>query len=129
MGIFRLSSSLGVLGEDIGCRYLEKKGYSILQRNYCNNKGKRLGEIDIVACLGKEIVFFEVKTRMIKKETMVFPEENITPRKLRRLERIARQYLLEKKMIAAQYHFDALSIVYDDEAKKAHVRHLEHIFF
>ena len=50
MGIFKLNkNSIGYKGEKIAERFLKKKGYKILQRNWCNKKGKRIGEIDIIA--------------------------------------------------------------------------------
>lgn len=128
MGTFHLSSELGSLGEELGCWYLKDKGYRILTTNYCNTGGKRLGEIDIVAKQGSDIVFVEVKSRLGTLESDVLPEANITRDKLRKLERIAQCYLREKKLERNSYHFDALSVLYDVQRKKAHIRHLEHIF-
>lgn len=128
MGTFHNTSELGALGEDLGCRYLKDKGYKILDTNYCNAFGKRLGEIDIVAEKGKELVFIEVKSRLGVAGSDILPEANITRDKLRKLERIARCYLREKKREKTPYHFDALSVLYDVALKKAQIRHLEHIF-
>lgn len=129
MGTFHNTSALGSLGEDLGRRYLKDKGYKILQMNYCNIHGKRLGEIDIVAEKGQELVFIEVKSRLGSAESGILPEVSITREKLRKLDRIAQCYLREKKCQAQAYHFDALSILYDVNLKKASIRHLEHIFF
>jgi len=128
MGTFHSSSELGILGEELGCRYLRNKGYRILQTNYCNTFGKRLGEIDIVAEKGQELVFVEVKSRLGTLDSALVPEANITREKLRKLERIAQCYLREKRSEKRPYHFDALSVLYDFALKKAHIRHLEHIF-
>lgn len=128
MGTFRLNSDFGALGEDLGCQYLKDKGYRILARNYCNASGKRLGEIDIVAEKEKELVFIEVKSRVGREGYVSVPEANITPLKLRKLSRIALSYLREKKREKDNYHFDALSVMYDPVMKKAQIRHLEHIF-
>lgn len=128
MGTFHNTSELGALGEELGCRYLKDKGYKILQKNYCNTIGKRLGEIDIVAEKDKALVFVEVKSRLGTLESALLPEANITREKLRKLERIAQCYLREKKREKSAYHFDALSVLYDVASKKAHIRHLEHIF-
>jgi len=52
--------SIGKLGEDIACLYLEKNNYKIIKRNFrCKQ-----GELDIIAFnLKKELIFIEVKTR------------------------------------------------------------------
>ncbi len=129
MGTYHNTSELGVLGEEIGCRYLKDKGYQILAVNYCNSLGRRLGEIDIVAKRGKEIIFVEVKSRLEKGTSDVLPEVNITREKLRKLDRIAQCYLRENRYESSPYHFDAIALLYDVKLKKASIRHLEHIFF
>jgi len=49
----------GKEGEKIAALFLEKQGYEITQLNYrCP-----IGEIDIVAKNGNDLVFVEVKTR------------------------------------------------------------------
>ena len=49
----------GTLGEKLAAAYLKRNGYKILKKNYKN----KLGEIDIIARDGEEIVFVEVKSR------------------------------------------------------------------
>ena len=129
MGTFHNTSELGLLGEELGCRYLKNKGYKILQTNYCNTFGRRLGEIDIVAEKGGGLIFVEVKSRVGKEASGLLPEANITRDKLHKLDRIAQCYLREKRSLNQSYHFDALSVLYDSGSKKALIRHLEHIFF
>lgn len=125
---FFVRNKVGSLGERLGCRYLRDKGYRILETNYCNATGKRLGEIDIVAKKDGRIVFVEVKTRTAGKQPLALPEENIGRDKLSKLERIAQCYLREHKLQDAPYAFDALSILYDPASEKADIRHLESIF-
>ena len=129
MGMFFVRSKVGSLGESLGCRYLRDKGYKIVETNYCNTTGRRLGEIDIVAKKSGKIIFVEVKTR-VSDETgnKILPEAAITSDKLHKLERIAAYYLRERKQLSMPYAFDALSIVYDSVSKKADIRHLESIF-
>ena len=119
--------SLGQLGENLGCRYLKEKGYRILETNYKNTRGYRLGEIDIIAQKDEALVFVEVKTRLIKPEETL-PEENITFQKLKKLERIAAHYLRIHQLKAKPYYFDALSILFNPATKTASIKHLEHIF-
>ncbi|MDD5083881.1 MAG: YraN family protein [Candidatus Moranbacteria bacterium] len=123
------SQSVGTLGESIACTYLQRKGYAIVERNFQNTKGYKYGEIDIIALQGEIIIFVEVKTRIARSSDTVLPEENISPQKLRHLEKIASTYLTIKKLWKKEYRFDALSILIDPHTKNAKVRHLEHIFF
>jgi len=51
---------LGVRGEKTAARFLRRKGYEILRRNFRT----RFGEIDIIARDGHTLVFVEVKSRM-----------------------------------------------------------------
>jgi putative endonuclease len=124
-----LSNKTGVLGETLACTYLQRKGYTILERNFQNTKGYKYGEIDIIATQEKVIVFVEVKTRLIKKGEVIIPEENISPKKLSNLEKIAATYLSIKKLRNADCRFDAIAILLNIPLKKAQVRHLENIFF
>lgn len=124
-----LADSLGVKGEKWGCQYLERKGYTILETNFQNPEGRRLGEIDIIARFGKKIVFVEVKTRHVSGLAFGLPEENIDRRKLHKLEKIAAYYLRKNRLEEQEYGFDALSVVYVEETRSAQIRHLPDIFF
>lgn len=119
----------GQIGEKVAARFLQKKGYAILETNYQNSRGWRLGEIDIIARENnsQEIVFVEVKTREYEKWKDTLPEENITRSKLRKMEKIANSYLLKHHLRDKPYRFDAVSIWLDLSAKKAKVKHLRSI--
>ncbi len=121
---------MGARGEDLAVKYLKKQGYKILHRNWCNPKGKRLGEIDIVAqTKDKIIVFVEVKTRVIiNDDAVVLPEEQITPAKLHKLQRIAEYYISSFDLWQNQWRVDALAILIKD--RKVHlIKHIENIYF
>ena len=66
---------LGRQGEDVAACYLEKSGYTLLQRNYTC----RLGEIDIVALDRDVLVFVEVRSR--RSEDYGLAQESVTERK------------------------------------------------
>lgn len=87
-----MSSTKGKAGEDIAARFLRKKGYKVLERNF---RGKR-GEIDIIALdPGGVLCFVEVKTR--NSEAFGRPEEAVTPSKIYRIKRTAEEYMKGKK--------------------------------
>lgn len=121
---------IGKLGEQVAAKFLKDNGYDIIEMNFKNNFGRRLGEIDIIAKDGvkNELVFVEVKTREYQKYKDTLPEENITHSKLRKLSRIASAYLNYKNLSDASYRFDAVSVWLDHNSKMAKIKHIRNIF-
>ena len=70
----------GDAGEELACRYLEKNGYKILERN---KHYSRFCELDIIAQEKNTIVFVEVKTR--RTNDYGTPMEAVTKTKLQNL--------------------------------------------
>ncbi len=120
---------MGNLGERIAMNYLKKKGYQIIERNYVNTRGVKLGEIDIIANDNKknELIFVEVKTREFKKYGNTLPEENVNYQKMRKLERIACFYLQQKKLLNQNYRFDVVAIWVNWQTRTAKVKHIKSI--
>jgi putative endonuclease len=79
---------LGQLGEDIAVKLLLKSGYKILERNFST----KVGEIDIVAQDGQDLVLVEVKTRFPGQFSL--PEEAVTPFKIHHIARAGEYYQL-----------------------------------
>lgn len=118
---------LGQYAEKLAANYLIAQGYEIIEANYFNKVGYRVGEIDIVA-IDKEggYVFVEVKARKGEKDKVV-PEENITPVKIRRIEKAAYIFLRNKGSLEKNWRIDAVSVILDLKKRKAHLRHLKFI--
>ena len=85
------TKSQGDIGEELACKHLLENGYKILERNF----RIRGGEIDIIALDGETLVYAEVKTRTSYRFGR--PEESITLRKLKFLERAAKFYRVKRK--------------------------------
>jgi len=130
MGIFRKQEnlSLGVRGEKAAANYLKKCGYKILATNFFNPKGRRLGEIDIVAEDGKDLVFIEVKTRKASFVNTILPEESVTRSKLYKLNKTAHFYLSKNGLLDAPYRFDALAILANPGNNCCVIKHFKNIF-
>jgi putative endonuclease len=92
-------------GEALAEAFLLKKGYKILDRQYLT----RLGEIDLVAKDGNEVVFVEVKMR--RTADFGYPEESVTPRKLKKIAMTAELYLRTRNVLASPYRIDVISIL------------------
>lgn len=99
--------NMGLAGEDLACRELEKRGYTIVARRY----RLRGGEIDIVARDGETLVFIEVKAR--SSHEFGSAAEAVTPLKQRQLTRLATEYLMRHHLHDHACRFDVVSIHYD----------------
>ena len=103
---------LGKKGEDIACKFLEKNGYQIMERNYRN----RAGEIDIIARDKDDIVFVEIKTKISK--DFAQPELSVNPSKQRKIVKTALTYLMGKGINKTGCRFDVIGITGEKEQRK-----------
>ena len=83
----------GKKGEGLACQFLQNEGYRIIERNF----RIRGGEIDIIALDGETLAYIEVKTRTSYQFGR--PEESITLRKLKFLERAAKFWRAKRKSL------------------------------
>jgi len=126
---FTDKQKVGNLGEEIGCKFLEKHGFLIKDRNY----RKKWGELDIVAEKDNLLHFIEVKSVSHPPsgeagETDHNPEENVHPWKQKRLARAIQTYLLEKKIPEeTEWQIDIMAIFLDFKTKKAKIRMTENV--
>ncbi|GMV04772.1 MAG: UPF0102 protein [Gemmatimonadota bacterium] len=97
--------ALGRWGEARAARYLERRGWTVLARNY--RFGRR--EVDLVVRRGPLVVFVEVKTRA--GEGFGAPQEAITRLKRREVEAVAAHFLARHGLQEAPVRFDAVAIV------------------
>ena len=135
----------GNLGEDLACRFLMKRGFDIIERNYY----KKCGEIDIIAKNKGKLHFVEVKSVSmagqacetipdVSDETdskdRFRPEDNVHPWKLQRLARTIQVYLAEKTVsgLPAQagetdWQFDVITVYIDKKRLISRVSMLENV--
>ena len=96
---------LGRRGEEAAARFLVRRGYEVIERNWTCPAG----EADIIAKDDECIVFVEVKTRM--DEDQGVPEEAVTAEKRKRYERIAAFFLRDYEEVNIQVRFDVIGIL------------------
>ena len=95
---------LGDIGEDIASKFMKKKGYKILDRNFkCKS-----GEIDIICKKKNEIVFVEVKTRRNFKYGNAV--DSILPSKKKHILETAKYYLYIKDLSNLFVRFDVIEV-------------------
>ena len=96
--------SLGILGEDLACAELRRRGYEIVGRRYRT----RFGEIDIVAREGDYTVFVEVKTR--EGDDYGGGAEAVTEWKQRRVAQMAVDYIARHNLHDRPCRFDVVVV-------------------
>jgi len=99
------NKATGDLGEEIARRYLARKGYRIVERNYRT----RRGELDLIARQRDTLVIVEVKLR--RNTTYGDPLDAVTPRKQRAIRLMAEEYLAERDPDYRELRFDVLGIL------------------
>lgn len=107
-------------GEDAAARFLQKKGFRILARNW----RIRMGELDIVAMKKRLIVFVEVKTRV--RDLVLLPEDSVGWQKQNRIKRLAEAFLAYGKHDFESCRFDVISVIAAPSGPQ--IRHIEDAF-
>ncbi len=111
--------SLGAFGEAAAVAYLCRQGYTIRERNWrCS-----LGELDLIAMHGDQVVFVEVRTRRTAPHAS--PEESIIPRKQERLIALAYTYLeVQQLATTVPWRIDVISIIVDRSGRVLSMNHI-----
>ncbi len=106
---------LGPRGERAAERYLRRRGYRIVTRNF-----KAAGaEIDLVALDGKTLVFIEVKTRLDNGAGT--PEEAVDARKQHRLRRAAEVFAARNRASDREMRFDVVAVAFEGRQPRLEV--------
>ncbi len=121
---------IGNFGEDIATRFLTRKGYEIMERNYRT----KWGEIDIVAQIGGDVHFVEVKSvsresglaDISREKSSHRPEEMVHDEKLEKLMKLA-DYYMNLKGDKRDYQIDVIGVILDKLNRRATCRHFEQV--
>jgi putative endonuclease len=108
---------LGAYGEQLAARYLQDRGWQVLDRNWrCGQ-----GELDLVARDGDCLVFCEVKTRRTGR--FGAPVEAVSWSKAARLRRLAAAWLQEHEVRSGRVRIDVIGVL-RPESGPARLRHV-----
>jgi putative endonuclease len=129
---------LGDIGENIACKFLIKRGFKVIERNYL----RKYGEIDIIATKDRVLRFVEVKSvkdrgnvihetrnnviRGTSSNDRYRPEDNMHPQKLQKLYRTIQTYLVEKGS-DQDWQIDLVTVKIDGNTHTACVEIIENV--
>ena len=110
---YEATPSLYSRARDAAARYLELRGYEVLERDWPTDSGI----VDIIAREDDTIVFVEVQTAIGQ-----FPDALAEPGRRSLLEAMAIAYLGENDLVDVQVRFDTMCLV-PVGANRAFLRH------
>ena len=100
--------------------YLRAKGYRKVAVNYAGGRGSGAGEVDLILCRSKVLVFAEVKAR----RSLNNAAESLLPRQQERIRRGAEAFLQQNPQYQGyDIRFDAILI-----QLPCRLQHLENAF-
>ena len=101
------SMQRGCYGEWLGKKFLKKKGFQILEKNWRSRRDRRK-EIDLV-CLDKEtLVFVEIRAR--SENALISGFDSLNLRKRKALLRSFKAYLFEAEQQPLTFRFDLVEV-------------------
>lgn len=104
----------GQSGELLAARYLQKKGFQILERNFRHKKA----EIDLIISKDNLLVFVEVKTRA--NAAFGHPEAFVTDHQKKMIRMAAVEYM-ENNQWPHHIRFDIVAITYKPVLEVMHL--------
>ena len=120
---------IGQIGESIATKFLESKGFSVVDRNVRYT----FGEVDIVAKRAQIVHFVEVKSireANVSRETSTGggyrPEELVHPAKLAKIARVANVYM-DRFSANTEYQIDVIAVFIDEERRVGRCRMTENV--
>lgn len=110
---------MGAFGEAAAAAHLRRRGAAIVARNWrCPG-----GEIDLVARMGGQLLFVEVRTR---RAGGAAPEESVGPAKAARLIRLAYAYLDAAAISAdSPWRIDLIAVEVDGAGRVVRLDQIE----
>lgn len=108
----------GDRAEQLAADYLSGQGFRIVERNFrC-----KLGEIDLIARDGEDLVFVEVRSRFSRNSPN--PAYSVDYRKQKKIAQVAELYLVKKFRRMPPARFDVVLVTLDDST----IEHIPNAF-
>ena len=122
--VFTEKRKIGNLGERAAVRYLRRRGYRVIKRNYTAVGA----EIDIIASKDGVTAFVEVKARNVKYlgGYEARPASAVTPEKQRKIIRTA-SYFLSRYDEKTRVRFDVIEVYLEDSWHGAKIKEIKHL--
>lgn len=123
----------GSFAEGLAEKFLKKRGYKIVGKNY----RKPWGEVDIIAEKSafvkasadeeKILVFVEVKASNSPAPKGFEPEKRVSNDKIKRIKRVAQTYIQQNNLDGRSWQIDIIAIELNKDRGTAKITHFKNI--
>jgi len=114
---------VGDVAEEFALAFLEKQGFSLLERNLGDEKG----ELDLVGTQRGYDGLVVVEVRARKEGGMMSPREAVDWRKQKQVVRTAKR-ILKRKSLKGRVRFDIVGVWLDEKGKPTRAERFENAF-
>lgn len=115
-----MGMTLGAAAEEAVVRYVEGRGWEVLERNV----SRPWGELDIVAKDGRTLVCVEVKAGQ---KGSIAPEEHFDHRKRQKVEQACEAYAVHNGFAESDRRVDLAALEVDAVAGRARIRYYKNV--
>jgi putative endonuclease len=106
------AEALGARAENLAAELYERRGWTLVARNWRPTGLNLRGELDLVAGKGEILAVVEVKA-LRRRGPVGGPREAVTPAKVRRLARLADALLVSRPELRGLYvRFDVVAVLW-----------------
>jgi len=108
----------GQEAEDLAARYLQAKGYTVIERNWKWHRG----ELDLICLQGETVVVVEVKSA--RADDVYRGADRVGPAKRRQLGKLTEHFLKQRRWIGRPVQIDIVEVTFEEDGDPR-LRHLE----
>ena len=116
------NKDIGNYSEKIAERYLESKGYYILDKNFRN----KFGEVDIICRKADLIIFVEIKSRYTN--SYGSPLESVTCYKQNKILSTSKYYIYKYKLYNYYIRYDVIELLLNNNNNSFKINHYKDAF-
>lgn len=110
------TQKIGEIGEEVAVKFLTRKGFSVLERNYTISGG----EIDIVAREKDKYLFCEVKAINVSRNRETWPVwQNLNKKKIFKLEKTMKHYVRKYGLVLGKCELVGILVFLNQEKRMA----------
>lgn len=108
----------GQEAEDLAARYLQAKGYEVLERNWKWHRG----ELDLICQLGDRLVIVEVKSS--RADDAYQAADRVGADKRRQVRKLAEEFMKQRSWLGRPVQMDVVEVTFAEDGTPS-IRHLE----